>query len=277
MRKLKNLVTIFAIAMGCFCISKTGVLAKTKTVGVNPLKKDKVYEYNLDQKGAKEKVKVTKDSKGGVLLSINNKIVLSDLGKRGAVFIVDTNRSDKQMEILITDNYWENTQEDLALKYYRYSEGELKKIQDLENVAKAKYKKIEATHGASSKRVLTTDQKGNLTLGICLRVENHVNYDYLHFNDNFILKNGKFVISKIKTFKIKNRDVSSSKGSNKVYKKPGNKKVLFQLKDKEEFYCEEVYIQSNSVYYIKIKTKKGKIGYIKNGQFKAYNLGTDHV
>lgn len=58
------------------------------------------------------------------MLSINNKIVLSDLGERGAVFIVDTNRSDKQMEILSTDNYWENTHEDLALKYYRYSEGE---------------------------------------------------------------------------------------------------------------------------------------------------------
>lgn len=139
MRKLKNLVTIFAIAMGCFCISKTGVLAKT--VGVNPLKKDKVYEYNLDQKGAKEKVKVTKDSKGDVLLSINNKIVLSDLEKRGAVFIVDTNRSDKQMEILITDNYWGNTQEDLALKYYRYSEGELKKYKIWRMLQKQSIKK----------------------------------------------------------------------------------------------------------------------------------------
>lgn len=36
---------------------------------------------------------------------------------------------------------------------------------------------MEEIHGASSKRVLTTDQKGNLIFRICLRVENHLNYD----------------------------------------------------------------------------------------------------
>ena len=55
------------------------------------------------------------------------------------------------------------------------------------------------------------------------------NLDMVHFNDTLILKNGKFTTSKTKSFSLKDKNT----------------------------------------YYIKIRTKNGKTGYIKNKEFKG--------
>lgn len=280
MRKLRNLFMMSALAVACIWGSKYNVSAKTKAV--NPLKVNKTYQYNLDQKGAKEKVKVMETEKGDdqtfMTLYINDKAVVSDV-KYGAAFVMDTNTKDKQMEIIVTkyfnDDYWADDMSSAV--YYRYTGGKLKKVQTLGSVAKKKYKNLAFMHYEDKKAVFRVDSKGNLTYKVCLGLANAL--DYVHFSDTMQLKNGKFVNSTKKSFSLKDEEVSyRSKGTNKVYKSPGSSKVAFKLKNKAAFYKTGVYMKNSSTCYIKIKAKKTKkTGYIKNKSFKAYMDGTMHI
>lgn len=270
-----------ALAATCAFGTKYNVSAKTKAV--NPLKANKTYQYNLDQKGAKEKVKVVEKEKGDddtyMTLYINNKAVVSNV-QYGAAFVMDTNKKDKQMEVVVVKNfqgdYWADSMSNAV--YYRYKGGKLKKVQTFGSVAKKKYKSLAFMHFADKKAVFRVDSKGTLTYKVCLGLGNGL--DFIHFNDTMKLKNGKFVNSTKKTFSLKDEYGESwrSKGTNKVYKKPGSKKVAFKLKDKAEFYKTGVYIKNKSTYYVKIKAKKTKkTGYINTKSFKAYMDGTMHV
>lgn len=284
MRKLRNVFMMSALAMTFAFASKCDVSAKTTSV--KPLKANKTYEYNLDQKGAKEKVKVVQKQVStddydytSMTLYINNKAVVSKV-KDGAVFVMDTNKKDKQMEVLIAKGFQNDSWTDnlCDATYYRYTSGKLKKVQNLGSVAKKKYKKLAWIHYVTDHAAFKVDSKGNLTYRVCLSLDKGL--DYIHFDDTMKLKNGKFVTSSKKSFSLKDEGTGTyrSKGTNKVYKTPGSSKVAFTLKDKGVFYKKGVYIKNNSTYYVKIKAKKtGKTGYIKNKSFKAYMDGTMHM
>lgn len=271
-KKLRNLFTMLAFTTICILTSKYNVSAKTKAV--KPLKENKTYTYNLDQKSKKEKVQVVRKTVKGYdrySLKINGKTVLSNLTS-AVFFVTDTNIKDKQMEIFVIDHFnYDVFAADMSkTTYYRYYSSKLHKVQTIRSVAQKKYKGLSYTHYVNENSAFLVDSKGNLTYKVCIKLKN--NLDLVHFNDTLKLKNGKFVPSTKKSFTLKDEDsyyVYQSKGSNKVYTKPGSKKVAFKLKDKERFYRTGFYLKDKSTYYLKIKTKNGKTGYIKNKKFKG--------
>lgn len=279
MRKVKNILILSVLSITYIFGLKCNVSAKTKAV--KQLEVNKTYQYNLDQKGEKEKVQVVKRivkdenakdyGREYYSLKINDKAVLSNL--TSAVFyIADTNTKDNQMEIFVIDHFnYDVFAADMSKTvYYRYYSSKLHKVQTIRSVAKQKYKGLSYTHYINDNAAFAVNSKGQLTYKVCIKLKN--NLDYVHFNDTLTLKNGKYVPSKTKTFTLKDEDsylVYRSKGTNKVYAKPGSKKVAFKLKNKERFYRKGFYLKDKSTYYIKIKTKKGKTGYIKNKEFKG--------
>lgn len=279
MRKLRNIFIMSVLAATCIFGTKENVSAKTKAV--RPLSVNKKYYYNLDQKGAKEKVQVVKrvvtneNAKDYgweyYSLKINDKVVLSNLTS-AIFFVADTNTKDKQMEIFKLDHFnYDVFAADMSkTTYYRYYSSKLHKVQTIGSVAKKKYKGLSYTHYVSENNAFLVDSKGKLTYKVCIKLKN--NLDMVHFNDTLILKNGKFTTSKTKSFSLKDEDSYlefQSKGINKVYAKPGSKKVAFKLKNKERFYRKGFYLKNKNTYYIKIRTKNGKTGYIKNKEFKG--------
>lgn len=279
MRKLKNVFMMSMLATTCMFGTKYNVNAKTKAV--RPLTVNKKYYYNLDKKNAKEKVQVVKKVVTNenakdygweyYSLKINDKTVLSNL--TSAVFYVtDVNTKDKQMEIFKIDHFnYDVFAADMSqTTYYRYYSSKLHKVQTIGSVAKKKYKGLSYTHYVNENDAFKVDSKGKLTYKVCIKLKN--NLDMVHFNDALILKNGKFTTSKTKSFPLKDEDsylVFRSKGTNKVYAKPDSKRVAFKLKNKERFYRKKFYLKDKSTYYVGIKTKNGKTGYIKNKEFKG--------
>ena len=138
MKKLRNLLMVSVLAMLCILGTKYNVNAKTRSI--NPLKINKTYKYNLDQKGAKEKVKVVREEDEDediyMTLYINDKAVVSNV-YYGTAFVIDANKKDKQMEIIVAGGVEASKLE--RITYYRYRGGKLKKIQNLENLIRKKY------------------------------------------------------------------------------------------------------------------------------------------
>ena len=282
MKKLKNVLIMMALVLACVFVSKNNVSAKTKSV--NPLKANKTYKYNLDKKGKAEEVKIVKkedpdEFEKYTTVYINKKAVLSKV-REAAVFVLDTNTKDKQMEIIVIKDFDNDTSygggADLSnAVYYRYTGGKLKKIQALKPVIKKKYTSGYAfIHYVTNKTVFKVDSKGNLTYRMCISLKKGL--DYIHFSDTLVLKKGKFVTSKKKSISLRDetKEPYYSKGTNKVYTKPGSSKVAFTIPDNTAFYRKSVYIKDKKTYYIKIKVKKtGKTGYIKNNSFKARDDG----
>lgn len=168
-----------------------------------------------------------------------------------------------------------------GVTYYRYKNGKLKEIQNLGKVAKKKFKSLSGIHGVSDDDYyFAIDGKGNFKYIACLRLSNGL--DFVHINDTMKMKNGKFVTSSKKSFKINYDGIepypNRSKGTNKVYQKPGSSKVIYKLKNKERFYKTGIYLKNRSTLYVKIKIKKtNKTGYINNKNFKAYYDDTMHA
>lgn len=280
MGKMRNVIVMSALAVTCVFASKSNISAKSKIV--KPLQPNKIYQYNLDQKGAKEKIKVVKedidDISDSITLYINDKAVASNV-ENGEVCIIDTNKKDKQMEVLIQKNayYYERS----AMTYYRYKNGKLKKVQTLGSVAKKKFKNLSGIHGVTYDDYdFAIDGKGNLKYVACLRLSNGL--DFVHINDTMQMKNGKFVASSKKSFTINYTGIDKypnrAKGTNKVYQKPGSSKVIYKLKDKERFYKTGIYLKNRNTLYVKVKIKKtNKTGYINNKNFKAYYDDTMHA
>lgn len=282
---LRQILWMFAIIGIMLFATGKNTYAKNKDYIGRIRVGDKPKYSNLDKKGKKEKIYMKAYNKGNITgrtLYINGKAVLKDRQDRGEyeelnVYIMDANKKDDQMEILVMrDPYF------MQLKYYRYASSKLKKMQDFKSIGKRKFKDFRTFHMLTDDHeygiVFKGNGKGKLYTRCCVNLKNDLGA--AEFKDTLILKNRKFVLSKKKVFTLlgdssisennKDKSVLLSKGVNKVYKNPGSSKVVFKLKDKEQFYRKEIYIKSRKTYYLKIKNKKGKTGYVKNGVVKAY-------
>ena len=270
MKKLRNLLMMLVLTVICVFGTKYNVNAKE--TNVKPLKVNKTYYYNLDQKGEKEKIKVVQkeddDLTEYITLYINNKVVISKI-ETGSVFVIDSNKKDKQMEIITAVDV--DNSELSQINYYRYSGGKLKKVQNLDSLIMKKHKSTYSMiHYFTEKTIFKLDSKGNFMYKMCLGLNSGI--DAVHFKDALVLKKGKFVNSNKKNFALMDEKWDyAAKGTNKVYKKPGSSKVVFTLKNKEKFYAKNIYIKSKKTFYLKIKSKKtGKTGYVKANKLKAY-------
>ena len=285
-KKIVLFISIFSIVIIGICSSQKDTYAKDYT---GKLEEGRTYKSNLDKKGKQEKicVKYEGNSLEWSVIYINSKKVFKTKDDIN-VYILDVNKKDKQMEIFIVKGDYR-----ISVQYYKYKSSKLKKMQDFGSLVRKKYNSLNHLEVLSenaktgSKKILSSDLKGKVCLRGCIKLKN--NLGSVGIKEILTLKGEKFVVSKKKNFKIEKsylgNDIVSeeglyrmvgqdkiiliSEGSNKVYKKIGSKKIAFKLKNKEKFYRQEIYIKDKKTYYIKIKTKKGKVGYVKNGQTKA--------
>lgn len=286
-KKIVLFISIFSIAIIGICSNQKDTYAKDYT---GKLKVGRTYKSNLDKKGKQEKICV-KYNLGNYTIYINNKKVFKTEDDIN-VYILDANKKDKQMEIFIVRGYRR-----LSIKYYKYKSSKLIKVQDLSAVVKKKYKNfnhleiLSENKKTGQTKILGTDLKGRISLRICIQLKN--NLGAVGIKDILTLKEGKFVNSGNKDFEIldfyqctagerytmenQKKMILRSKGTNKVYKKIGSSKVAFKLANEEKFYRQRLYIKDKKTYYIKIKTKKGKVGYVKNGEIKADEYAIDEA
>lgn len=264
---LKQILWMFSVftIMGIMLFGAGKDIYAKKKDYIGKLEPGHTYYSNLDRKGKREKIYVkdywTEDIQG-IILYINGKQVLKD-GWGGEyvelnLYVIDTNKNDDQMEIIAMRDT-----SIMQVKYYRYKSNKFKKVQDFDAVGRKKYKSFkhlqpltdefsEDNHGI----MFRGNGKGKLTTRCCIQLKN--NLGTAQFKDTLTLKKGKFTFSNKKTFKLlgdnsysenaKDKSVLRSKGTNKVYKKPGSSKVVFKLKDKEKFYRKEIYIKDKKTY-----------------------------
>ena len=298
MKTFKNyiaLLLVITVIMSLFIIPTVSASAKTATTTF--LKNNKTYSFNLDKKGKSEEVRFeqTKNEEEYTTyyksdLFIQGKKVFSanDTMKVKAV-VADTDKSDKQLEVLIIQGYWsDNPQEWSEIKhiyYYKYSNGKTKKVQDIYSLIKSKFDKFTDVHSASDK-LITVDGKGKLLNKVCIRLASYKNgngMDFIHIKNNVKLVSGKYVNTKDKSYKLYNEGFNNketvhvSKVKNKVYKKPGGSKVAYTLKKNDTFTIKSYYRKSKTSVYLEIKNKKGKTGYINPKTFSEKQTGSLHV
>lgn len=299
----RNQMILFALCVCILqvCMGSKMVQAKTSDL-VTTLQSGKTYEFNLDQSGKKEKVKFVKKKgkkkkqdgrtvqTGQAILYINNKKVLteklSDMNDMddAQILVVDTDASDKQMEIFLVKGYfkWAWVSEMTNITYYRYKNGKLTKVQDLYEISRQNacggLTMIHAYEGDSDDKVtslLGTNGKGKLYVKLCCQLGNGL--DFAHYIYPLSIKNGKYKAGDGE-FDLLDLDGwirTASKGC-KVYTTPGGSKEAFTLKKKDQFYLVKVCRKKNNV-YIKIKNKAGKTGYVKLGNLRAKWDGSLHI
>lgn len=291
MRKLLNLfgMTLIAIAV-LFPISAK---AAEKNV-CQTLKESKIYNYNLDQKGKKESIKVSvskKQHKNGyavtydikTTVTINNKKVYSKTIKnqsndinRVKVMVTDADKKDKQMEMLIIEGdisdgtnspAWTSNMEHIY--YYQYANGRAKRKQDLAPLFKKDFKSVYFLHGMENDSFLTINGKNELYARVCtvVQINQYGLEDCLHVKAGLTLRKGKFVPVSLKTYEILDTSeekeiLISFKKNVALYTQMGGKKKAFTMKSGEKISAKSYYCIKNKKVYLKIKNKKGNWGYI---------------
>lgn len=287
---MKKLISVFFAAFLTInmLLMIPSASAKTQPKGCNPLKVGKSYSFNLDKKGKNEKVilsrKKIKSQKYSYALKINGKVVYNtvfDNNKLNSddlrVLVIDTNKSDNQMEVLILRGYFDKMSwiSDIRkIYYYKYSNNKFTLIQNLTCQIKNKMPNT-AVHALNDNYYFTIDGNEKITLRFCLHID-HTS-EYYHFLGNFILKNGKYSITKNEEFILKDSNsIYNSTGKNITYIQAGSKKVSYILKKNSKFYMRRIVIKNKEI-YLQLENKTHKFGYIKQKNLKYQFRGTLHA
>lgn len=291
MRKLLNLFGMALIAIAVlFPLS-------AKAAGKNvcqTLKESKTYQYNLDQKGKMESIKVTttkKEHKKGYVITydvkttvtINDRKIYSKIWRNQnyyqnhvKVMVTDVDKKDKQMELLIIEAdvsdisdspAWESDMEHIF--YYQYVNGQAKRRQDLAPLFKKDFKNVFFLHGIKNNSFLTINGKNEIYARVCtvMQKDEYGFEDCLHVKAGLMLKKGKFVPVSSKEYTILDvggeEDISVKLKKNMtLYTQMGGKKKAFTMKSGEKIPAKSLYCIKNKKAYLRIKNKKGKWGYI---------------
>lgn len=298
MRKLLNLLGMALIAVMVFFPIKSNAAGKNVC---ETLKASKTYHYNLDQKGKKESIRVNVSKKQHkkssvstydlkTTVTVNGKQIYSKLLKdqhsdnhRVKVMVTDTDKKDKQMELLIIEGdvydnseggYWAADMEHIY--YYKYADGTTKRRQDLAPLFRKNFADVFMLHGMNDDSYLTVNGKNEICARLCLKVKN---FDYPHVKVELKLKNGKFVKDSAKLYNLLDTEdfFFRIKKNISVYTKPGGRKKAFTVKKKETLYPCGVYTKNGRKLYIKVKNKEGKAGYIDPSKVSTVLDGTNHV
>lgn len=277
--KRKNLKIIFGLMIMAiiFFVLPTQAKAAGKC---NTLSKGKTYNYNLDGKGASEKIKYgvspgSKLSDGRrnytVKVFVNSKTVYNKTFKSYdsnpvRIIVSDVNTSDKKMELLILEgeslfDSW--TSQINHIRYYTYASGKTTYVQDLVSLFKSGYSsKVDGIHGLSdsSGKYFSVNGKGGLTAKVCLKFAED---DYKHLQRTVTLKNGKFTIKTIADSNFSDLDCNNYKMKKdlKAYTTAGGKKAAFTMKKGKKVLVTGVYRTSKGALYFKVKYN-GKYGYV---------------
>lgn len=191
MRKILKIFGMALIAVLVFFPEKSSAAGKNVC---QTLKESKTYQYNLDQKEKKESIKVSvskKEHKNGYAITYDLKTAVAVNGKRiygktlkgrysdnnqVKVMVVDTDKKDKQMELLIIEGeindgsngaFWSADMEHIY--YYQYNNGKAKRRQDLVPLFRKNFANVFMLHGMKDSSYLTTNGKMNSMQGFVSR------------------------------------------------------------------------------------------------------------
>lgn len=277
---------------------------KSSAAGKNvcqTLKESKTYQYNLDKKGKKESIKISvskKEHKNGYAITYDLKTTVAVNGERiygktlkgrysdnnqVKVMVVDTDKKDKQMELLIIEGeindgsdgaFWNADMEHIY--YYQYNNGKARRRQDLAPLFRKNFANVFMLHGMKDSSYLTTNGKNELYARLCVTVQN---FDYVHIKRKLKFKNGKFVSISAKSYSLMDTEDMPfhPKKNITVYTKPGGTKKAFTVKKGESIYPCSLYMQNEKKIYLKIKNKGGKMGYIDPKKVPTYVDGSNHM
>lgn len=299
--EMKKLLNIFGMALVAALVLFP---AKSNAAGKNvcqTLKESKTYQYNLDQKGKKESIKVSvskKEHKNGYAITYDLKTTVAVNGERiygktlkgtysdnnqVKVMVVDTDKKDKHMELLIIEGeisdgsngaFWSADMEHIY--YYQYSKGKAKRKQDLAPLFRKNFANVFMLHGMKDSSYLTTNGKNELYARLCVPVQN---FDYVHIKRKLKLKKGKFVSVSAKSYSLMDAEDMPFRPKKKItiYTKPGGMKKAFTVKKGESVYPCSLYMQKGKKVYLKIKNKGGNMGYIDPKKVPTYVDGSNHI
>lgn len=257
------------------------------------------YKYNLDGKGAKEKIKYTVkcldesseiyEHTYAVKVYVNGKCFYQKTLKTWSespvrVMITDVNSSDGKLELLILEGdslsfAW--TSNIKHIRYYKYESGKISYVQDIAALFKKGYtSKFNTIHGVSyydDGKFFILDGKGNLKANVCLQFGAE---EFQHLRRTVTLKNGKFTVKTVADSKLVSTDLINYKMIRNLnaYTTAGGKKVAVVLKKGKKVTVTGVYRTGKGKLYYKVKYGE-KYGYVSPSTFikNVQQLGCLHV
>jgi hypothetical protein len=260
----------------------------------------KTYKFDLDKDGKPETIKYTREQSDNpkaddyyrylfkVTLTINGKEIFkkSNIGSWGnpaQVMVLDTDKKDKQMELIVIQGElpnaykWDNKRnEEVELPtnvtdswasnmehiyYFQYKNGKATNKQDLSKLLKNNFKNAYMLHGMKDSSLLTINGKGEVNARLCLN-KLPKNYDYVHIQSILTLKNGTFKIKPLKEFKIVDKQSFICTKEFNTFTKPGKTAKAFSVKKNERIKVTALIRENKNKIYLEVTNSKGKKGYI---------------
>lgn len=280
----KNLYSYISVII-CFCIVLSNVLTiegKSKYIQSTALEPNKVYEYDLDGDGVKEKISYEVSFEANIThmtIRIGNKIkekidMKYDMEYApdipifeyvGYLFVVDMNRNDKQLELC----YLYGSSELIHMGgLVQYNKGKLKRFMYSRKQREFDYgyawpSFFPKQYGTDRNDVLEkniealcTDGKGQLFFALCSPYEIHGIGAHAVLVP-FIVKGNALVPKKIKEYEFFCRNPYVGKStSDALYKKTG------VYNDKEEYFI----LNKKCVLYTKPSKSAKKIRFMKENE-----------
>lgn len=270
---MKKYIKYFSLLLLFVILSTTKVEAAKVTC--DTLKISKTYHYNLDKKGHSESIKVSISKKKNgyyhdytVNVKINGKTAIKKTSKEQfsnpfIVMVTDTNKKDKQLELLVVEEY--AYQSISHIYYYQYKDGTAVYQQDLAELFKQNMQNVSELHRMKDKSSLAVNGKGEIYAKLCISVEN---FDYQHIKIKLKLKNGIFERDSSKNYKTLDEKkllwfVKPRKAITAYTKRGGTKKAYSITKKSKDVKIVGIYHNpENGETYLKVKNGKGKVGWV---------------
>lgn len=275
MKKSKMGVIMLSMVLTASTVFSGNVSAAVKST-VKELKPNKVYSYDVNQDGKKDKVKYTFHEKDSAIrIYINDKLAKKvQLDKEtgfydGRMQIADIDKSDKTMDFWV---YGFAFSDDICFSaLYELKGDKLTKI--FEN----KYKEMNENFSLSQGTLYSTDGKGNFD----------VSMDRAFFCDNMIgnhwdripyqLKNGKVTRKDVRYYQFASTYTMDGKGKYEAAKKitfakkPGGKETAFSLKKGQQVTVLQLYAKKNGELFVQYKNAEGKKGWLAASDYSFEN------
>lgn len=266
MKKNKKGAIMLSMVLAASTILSGNVSAAVKNP-VKDLEPNKVYSYDVDKDGTKDKVKYTFNEKDSAIrIYINDKLAKKvQLDKEtgfydGRMQIADIDKSDKTMDFWV---YGFAFSDDICFSaLYELKGNKLTKI--FEN----KYKEVNENFSLSQGTLYSTDGKGNFDV----QMDRAFFCDYITGNHwdriPYQLKNGKVVRKDASYYQFAATYTMDGKGkyiaAKKLAftKKPGGKETSFTLKKGGKVTALQLYAKKNGELFVQYKNADGKKGWL---------------
>lgn len=187
------------------------------------------------------------------------------------VMVTDMDKKDKQMELLIFEgDCVEYGTETIDIYYYQYANGRAKQKQDLVSVYRQSCPYVKSVWGVNKNAILSINNKNEISAELRLDIPN-LGDTFMYTKINLILKKGKFIHNNRKLHKITYLYVQvRTEKDMVVYTSPGGKEKAFTVKKGGKINLCNIYLANKKKIYLKIKSKKGKTGYIDPKNVSSY-------